>query len=433
MKSLRNRLVLLLIVAIVTVVGLATFAASRALRPPLPEATMEVVAHQVHFLTGLVERDRQEAVALGIDLRDRPAEGAEIEGMSRFLTRALGKTGRARTAVITQAPDSPMVVASVELGADDWLVTEIPDLRPPPGAWWVLAGWMVLIVIGSTAISIFAASKITRPLRLLEDAVGRIGADGVLPPIPETGSGEVRATAQALNTLSSRLKAAMESRMRLVAAAGHDLRTPMTRMRLRAEFIADDEEREKWLADLEELDAIADSAIRLVREEAGDDSRETVRLGPLVLEIVDELSQLGYKVNPPSLASLPVTAGPLALKRALRNLIINAATHGGGATITLTSEGDEAVVRIRDRGPGIPEDLIAHVFEPFFRVDVARRKTMPGAGLGLAIAKEIIERFGGSIAIANSAKPKGLVQTVRLPLAPDKAGRSLVRGSQQNT
>lgn len=430
MKSLRNRLVLLLIVAIVTVVGLATFAASRALRPPLPEATMEVVAHQVHFLTGLVERDRQEAVALGIDLRDRPAEGSEIEGMSRFLTRALGKTGTARTALITQAPDSPMVVASVELGADDWLVTEIPDLRPPPDAWWVLAGWMVLIVIGSTAISIFAASKITRPLRLLEDAAGRIGADGVLPPIPETGSGEVRATAQALNTLSSRLKTAMESRMRLVAAAGHDLRTPMTRMRLRAEFIADDEEREKWLADLEELDAIADSAIRLVREEAGDDSRETVRLGPLVLDIVDELSQLGYKVNPPSRASLPVTAGPLALKRALRNLIINAATHGGGATIDLTSEGGEAVVRIRDRGPGIPEDLIAHVFEPFFRVDAARRKTMPGAGLGLAIAKEIIERFGGSIAIANSAKPKGLMQTVRLPLTPDKAGRSLARGSQ---
>lgn len=127
---------------------------------------------------------------------------------------------------------------------------------------------MTLIILGSTAISIFAASKIIRPLQLLEDAIGRIGADGVLPPIPETGSGEVRVTAQALNTLSSRLKTAMESRMRLVAAAGHDLRTPMTRMRLRAEFIADDEERQKWFDDLEELDAIADSAIRIVREEA---------------------------------------------------------------------------------------------------------------------------------------------------------------------
>lgn len=417
MKSLRNRFVLLLIVAIVTVVGLATFAASRALRPPLPEATMEPVARQLHLLAELAARDRQDAVALGVNLQDGPAEGAEIEGMSRFLTRALERTGAARTAIVTQAPGSPIVVASVELGADDWLVTEIPDLRPPPGAWWVLAGWMVLIVLGSTAISIFAASKIIKPLQLLDDAIGRIGADGVLPPIPETGSGEVRATAQALNTLSSRLKSAMESRMRLVAAAGHDLRTPMTRMRLRAEFIPDETEREKWFADLEELDAIADSAIRLVREEAGGDSRETVRLGALVHEIVDELGHLGYKVSPPSLVSLPVAAGPLALKRALRNLVINAATHGGGATIELAREGGEAVVRIRDKGPGIPDELIAHVFEPFFRVDAARRKTMPGAGLGLAIAKEIIERFGGTITIANGDKPKGLIQTVRLPLA----------------
>lgn len=378
---------------------------------------MEPVARQLHLLADLAARDRQDAVALGVNLQDGPAEGAEIEGMSRFLTRALEKTGAARTAIVTQAPGSPIVVASVELGADDWLVTEIPDLRPPPGAWWVLAGWMVLIVLGSTAISIFAASKIIKPLQLLEDAIGRIGADGVLPPIPETGSGEVRATAQALNTLSSRLKSAMESRMRLVAAAGHDLRTPMTRMRLRAEFIPDETEREKWFADLEELDAIADSAIRLVREEAGGDSRETVRLGVLVHEIVDELGHLGYKVSPPALVALPVAAGPLALKRALRNLVINAATHGGGATIELAREGGEAVVRIRDKGPGIPDELIAHVFEPFFRVDAARRKTMPGAGLGLAIAKEIIERFGGTITIANGEKPKGLIQTVRLPLA----------------
>lgn len=420
MKSLRFSLVLLLIVAIVTVVGLATFAASRVLQPPLPEATMEPVARQLHLIVDLAERNRQEAVALGVRLQDAPAEGNEIEPMSRFVSRALARTGKARTAVVTQAPGTPLVVASIQLGAGGWVTAEIPDLRPSPSAWRAFAGWIVLIVLGSTAISIFAASKIVRPLQLLEDAAGRIGADGVLPPLAETGSREVRATAQALNTLSSRLKSAMESRMRLVAAAGHDLRTPMTRMRLRAEFIPDEAEREKWFADLEELDAIADSAIRLVREEVGSDSRQTVRLDPLVDEIVEELVHLGYKVCAAAPVPLPVCAGPLALKRALRNLIINAATHGGAATIELAREGEEAVVYIRDKGPGIPEDLIAYVFEPFFRVDAARRKTMPGAGLGLAIAREIIERFGGTIAIANGAKPAGLVQTVRLPLAQDE-------------
>ena len=119
----------------------------------------------------------------------------------------------------------------------------------------------------------------------------------------------------------------------------------------------------------------------------------------------------------PSLVNLPIAVGPLALKRALRNLIINAATHGRGAKVGLGREGDYAVITIRDEGPGIPEEMIDRVFEPFFRVDAARRKTMLGAGLGLAIAKEIIERFGGSITIVNSKKPKGLLQTVKLPIA----------------
>ncbi|MDN2581213.1 ATP-binding protein [Aquibium sp. ELW1220] len=417
MKSLRNRLVLLLIVAIVTVVGLATLAAGLVLQPPLPQATMEPVARQLHVLADLAQRNRPEATTAGVTLQAEPAGGPEIAIMSRFLTEAMASTGPARVAIVTEAAGTSVILASVELGPDDWVVAQIPDLRPPPGRWWALAGWIVLIVLGSTAISIFYASKIIRPLQLLEDAIGRIGPDGMLPKIPETGSGEVRATAQALNTLSSRLKSAVDSRMRLVAAAGHDLRTPMTRMRLRAEFLPQEAEREKWFADLEELDAIADSAIRLVREEVGSDNREPVRLGQLIDEIVAELVPLGYKVTPPSPVSLPVSAGPLALKRALRNLIINAATHGGGATIELSRAGGDAVVTIRDRGPGIPPDLIANVFEPFFRVDAARRKTMPGAGLGLAIAKEIVERFGGSITIVNADEPKGLVQTVRLPLA----------------
>lgn len=420
MTSLRARIAVLLILAIVSVVGLATFAASRALLPPLPEATMEPLARQLHTLTGLAEADREAALAAGIVLQPSPAAGLEESGMSRFLTRALERTGTPRTAVVTRAADTPVLTASVGLGTGEWLVSDIPDLRPPSGGRLVLAGWIVLIVAGSTAISLLAASKITRPLELLESAVGRIGADGVIAHIPETGSGEIRATAKALNQLSAQLKSAMESRMRLVAAAGHDLRTPMTRMRLRAEFIADDEERERWLADLEELDAIADSAILLVREEAEGGSTETVRLGFLIHDLVEELQALGYKVSVPPLMSLPVSASPIALKRALRNLVINAATHGGGADVRLERQGDDAVLTILDEGPGIPDEQIGRVFEPFFRVDIARRKTLPGAGLGLAIAREIVERFGGTIAIANR-KPKGLVQTVRLPLVADEA------------
>jgi len=244
--------------------------------------------------------------------------------------------------------------------------------------------------------------------------VDRIGPDGILEHIPETGTGEVRTAARALNRLSAQLKQAMESRMRLVAAAGHDLRTPMTRMRLRAEFIEDDAERAKWLSDLEELDMIADSAIRLVREEVGVDGAEPIRLDRLLRQIASELRALDQKVELGELPPLTVHAGPIALKRALRNLIANAATHGGGARVALERQGDSIAIRIEDDGPGVPPELLARIFEPFFRVDQARRKSFPGAGLGLAIAREIVERYGGKIAIRNR-KPHGLEQICSFP------------------
>ena len=130
-----------------------------------------------------------------------------------------------------------------------------------------LLRWLALITFGATAIAVFVANRMVKPLVLLESAVELVGPDGILPHLPERGPAEVRATAKALNSLSSRLRAAIESRMRLVAAAGHDLRTPITRLRLRAEFIEDEEERARWLNDLDELERIADSAILLVREE----------------------------------------------------------------------------------------------------------------------------------------------------------------------
>jgi signal transduction histidine kinase len=246
-----------------------------------------------------------------------------------------------------------------------------------------------------------------------------VGPDGVLPHVPERGGSEARRMAVSLNALSDRLKAAMDSRMRLVAAAGHDLRTPMTRMRLRAEFLPEDD-RSAWLDDLDELDAIADSAIRLVKEEgAGEDHRQ-VELAELVIETANELRNTGLEIEVGDLAPAAVTAGPLALRRALRNLMTNAATHGGGGRVQLEAD-SEACLVIEDSGPGIPDELIPRVFEPFFRVDPGRNQITKGAGLGLAIAKEIIERFGGSIEISN--RPEGgLRQVVRLRLTPSPAG-----------
>ena len=414
MKSLGFRIAALLIVAIVLVVGLATLAAMGAFRRPLPETTVEPVARQIHILADLVARDRVSAEQAGIDIRPEPAPGDVDEPATGFLDRALKNTGPASKVVVTREPNGVILTASVHLGDGNWLVTRVPDFSPPNG-WPNFVMWILLIVAGSAVISIIAAAKITRPLRLIENAVEAVGPDGMLPPIPESGASEVRATARALNRLSTRLKTAMESRMRIVAAAGHDLRTPMTRMRLRVEFLPDGE-RSRWLADLEELDRIADSAISLVREETQSDGNEPIRLGPLLRSIVDDAVQAGLIAEVGTMAQVTVTGGPVALRRALTNLVVNAATHGGSAFVSLERHETQAVVRITDNGPGIPEDLIGQIFEPFFRVDVARRNTVPGAGLGMVIAREIVERFGGAITVANRI-PNGLLQTITFPLA----------------
>lgn len=414
MSSLRTRIAVLLIAAIVSVVVLASYAATQVMQPPSPQATMEPVAMQIHLTVALLGHGS--GATPRTELRPEPAPGEIDMHETGFLREALRRTGTPLDVVVTRQGERQPLVASVHVLPQGWLVLPIPDMSPPPGRWKVLAVWLALIVLGSAAISLHAARRLTRPLQLLEDAVDRVGPDGVLEQIPETGTGEVRTAARALNRLSAQLRQAMESRMRLVAAAGHDLRTPMTRMRLRAEFIEDEAERAKWLLDLEELDMIADSAIRLVREEVGADGAEPIRLDPLLRQIASELCALDQKVELGELPPLTVHAGPIALKRALRNLIANAATHGGGARVALGRQGDHAVIRIEDDGPGVPPELLAQIFEPFFRVDQARRKSFPGAGLGLAIAREIIERHGGSIAISNR-EPHGLLQVCRLPCA----------------
>ncbi|TPW28897.1 HAMP domain-containing protein [Martelella alba] len=419
MNWLRNRIIILLVLSIVSVVGFATFAAIKALEHPFPAAVFGPIANQIHIDATLAMSQPELAAALGIKLQGEPPDGARDEHYSAMLAKAMRHKGLSNEVAISENRNNASLEAAVRLGENQWLVLPIPDTRPPRDALIVLAIWVALIVMGSAAISVFAASMILRPLRLIQAAIERIGPEGVLPHVPEIGPTETRMTAKALNRLSAHLKAATESRMRVVAAAGHDLRTPMTRMRLRAEFIEDDEERAKWLSDLEELDSIADSAIRLVREEVSNDTMTEIDIGRLIDEVVDGLKPLGMEVSARTLKSLLISGAPLAIKRALSNLIVNAATHGGGATITL--ERQHATVRlvIDDNGPGIPDELLAHVFEPFFRVDMARRKTLPGAGLGLAIAKEIIERFGGTITIENRLSG-GLRQTVSFPLSVQK-------------
>ncbi|WP_024276800.1 ATP-binding protein [Xanthobacter sp. 126] len=422
MRTLRAQVTAILVVAVLVVIALANGASFFIARPNWPPfgsrgsatAILDAVA-----LATAVPPDAQVPI-----LRASPPSGMIDEMETQRLAEALARLGQPHPVRAVLPPGGEPRVTAVGLPDGRWLIlsgTGMPTPPPgPPGGAMGFAVWLAFMILGVTGVVILAVHRLTRPLALVEEAARRIGPDGELPVLPERGPTEVRAAAAAINRLSARLKASMDSRMRIVAGAAHDLRTPLTRMRLRAEFIPDEEERGQWLSDLAELDRIADSAIRLVREEVEGGTLETVRIDRLAADVAMELKEIGLDVA--LLAGVPayVAGRPLSLKRAVRNLAVNAATHGaslgGGARLAVSADAERVVLVIEDDGPGIPEALMGQVFEPFFRVDPARQVKIPGAGLGLAIANEIIGRHGGRLTLSN--RPGGgLLQRVELPVA----------------
>jgi signal transduction histidine kinase len=419
MNTLRAKIALLLVVAIVSVVGILTWVMIAMLVPPPPQRTTEPLADQVEMFLRVAKQDTS-----ALTLVREPSGGDLRENATARLRTELAERGVDLPVTISRKDWNAPLVVSIPIAGKGWLLLPIADLPPQRKPWYGLLKWLALITVGVSAIAIFAAHRMVQPLMLLENAVESVGPDAILPLLPEKGPAEVRATARALNSLSSRLRSAIESRMRLLAAAGHDLRTPITRMRLRAEFVEDEEERRLWLTDLDELERIADSAILLVREESGKTSPETLRLDTLVTGIAGELKDQNLDVTVTGTQTVSVRAGKLALSRALRNLMINAATHGRQATVSVAdadgADGAVAQVIIEDEGPGIPPELLYRVFEPFFRVDPGRRQNIAGAGLGLTIAREIVQRAGGDIKISNR-NGGGLKQVVELAKVEEQA------------
>src|SRR5882762_1672135 len=413
MNSLRARIVVTLVLSILCVIGIAT-ATVLWLRVGIEQREQrdyaQLVSEEILLIAPLFRDDEKDK---GAHLGSSPRAGRPRPELTDLLQSQLRDAGSDLDIVVTQSAEAAHPVASIKFKSG-WLAIPISDRHHPrQAAVYALAGWILLIAIGIVGVALLFAYRITRHLAILQRVAATIDADGIVPRLPETGPPELKATARALNTMTTRLKNAAESRMRLVAAAGHDLRTPMTRMRLRAEFL-DEEERSMWLSDLEELDRIADSAIQLVREESQRERSQLLRVDEIICEICRDLASMRASVTIIKMEAVTISSAPLALTRAFRNLVINAATHGGGAFVTVGMENSAALITIDDEGPGIPDQSMSRVFEPFFRVDPARRKPGLGAGLGLAIAKEIVERHGGKLTLQNRS-PTGLRQKIIFP------------------
>ncbi|MDJ0946663.1 MAG: ATP-binding protein [Kiloniellales bacterium] len=305
---------------------------------------------------------------------------------------------------------------SVRLADGRWLnaATLVP-FNAPAWAWPSLLS-MGLMALAILVIVVLSVRRITRPLRTLAAAADSFGRGQEGTPLAEAGPEEVRRTIHAFNEMQDRLRRFVADRTGMLAAISHDLRTPITTLRLRAEFIEDPETRDKILETLDEMQQMTEATLAFLREDAAREDSRQVDLAALVQSLCDDLTDAGRDVAFAGAGRTPLICRPVALKRALANLIENATTYGERARVALQDGATELAIVIDDDGPGIPPERMAAVFEPFVRLEESRSRETGGVGLGLAIARSIARGHGGDVTLENRAEG-GLRAILRLPKA----------------
>ena len=302
---------------------------------------------------------------------------------------------------------------------DRWLIARV---NPPMTRPWHSVRFLIafgIMTLTAAAVAFWAVRRMTAPLRVLAAAAERLGRDVNAPPLPEEGPSEVAGAAAAFNTMASRIRRYVSDRTFLLTAIGHDLRTPITRLKLRAEWMDDDEQRRKMLADLDELEAMVSATLAFGRDVAGSEPPARLDLPALLRTVLDEAadarpgSNLTLHYEGPD--TLVINARPVALKRAVANLVGNALNYGGSTRAVLRPVQDGVVtVLIEDEGPGIPPADLDRVFEPFQRLETSRNRETGGTGLGLPITRNILRAHGGDVTLSNRTGG-GLRATLTLP------------------
>jgi signal transduction histidine kinase len=294
---------------------------------------------------------------------------------------------------------------SVPLSDGKWLTfsTALPESGPAFSRQFLVSmGIMAIIIL---AVSIWAVRRVTAPLTSLSAAAERLGNDLNAPQMPEIGTIETRRASHAFNTMQARLRNLIENRTRMLAAISHDLRTPLTLLRLRAENVENATEREKMLATIAEMDAMIATTLAFARDEATTETRRPTDLTALVQSIVYDMADTGLPVSMEPSEPVVYDCRPAALKRALRNLIDNAIKYGKKANVAIKPTPKSIEIVIDDEGPGIPEQELSRVFEPFYRVEKSRNPETGGVGMGLAIALSAVQAHGGDLILSN--RPTG--------------------------
>jgi signal transduction histidine kinase len=401
-----------------------------ALKPPERERLLPLLSSpesRVSLATGPLsmpanDTDSTAARLVELQLRARLGAGAEIRvGLSGFVMSRPMMPGHPMAGMGSQAASMHGVHAmasrffiQVRLDDGNWVWFErglSEELFDWPVDMLITLG---ILLVGVTTLSLVAVRWIVQPLDHLRRAADALGKDIHRPPLPETGPVEVAETARAFNTMQRRIGRFVEDRSRILAAVSHDLKTPITRLRLRADLLDDEELGEKIRRDLDEMQAMVEETLAFMR---GTDERERTRpidLMALLESLIEDAGEAGQRVRLAGAIERPYSGRPLALKRCVGNLLDNALRYGREVEVLAQDSAQSVTLRIQDRGPGIPPDAIERVFEPFLRLEDSRGRDSGGTGLGLGIARNIARAHGGDL-VLNNRPEGGLVAELKLP------------------
>ncbi len=307
-------------------------------------------------------------------------------------------------------PDALVFYAQVKLSDGTWVSFENSIAEEVFADSTRLLITLAVLIVTVLFISLLAVRWVTRPLTMLTQAANKLGSNINQPPLSEIGATEVKHAAKAFNFMQSRLQNFIEDRARLLTAISHDLKTPITRMRLRAEMLDDQQQRDSFIKNLDEMQSIATETLDFLRADDTHEKLQPIDVCALLEAIKDDVAELGQHVELDICESRHCRARPMALKRCVSNLVENALKYACDVHVTTEQNAQCLIIIVSDSGTGIPDDKLQTVFEPFYRLEDSRNRETGGTGLGLSIARNIALSHGGDLRLVN--KPEGGLQAI---------------------
>jgi signal transduction histidine kinase len=423
LKGIRSQITALVAASIITLhlIITAVFLVERSEPPEMEAGPAELfTAVQILARAPVSERPRlMTDIARGfpqLEIADYSGplpRAPEPRPPHNFIQRRLGASYKvaplppsgATHGVVIAFPDGAMISANMSM-----------HRHPPPfwGSPWITTVMFAVIIV--TLLGLWAARTLTAPLSSFAKAAENFSLDGDAAALPERGPEEIRALARALNRMRERITTLINDRTKMLAAISHDLRTPITRMRLRCEFVEDEIQRSRMLADLDQMHSMLGSVLSFLRNGRKLEPMTLVDVASILELVADQFTDMGYTVSYLGPAHAMATVRPDDLLRSVTNLVENAVKFGTTATIRLIVLADDMTIDVEDDGPGICDADKPHVLEPFVRGDHARNMDeATGFGLGLSIASAIVAAHGGALSLHDRA-PNGLIARICLPV-----------------